>query len=67
MPIDFVDFIKNKIPCIVVEVKAILYPNLQDFLYIFNKASAELILGLLLEYREDRDLSINFKKDIKIP
>lgn len=33
---------------------------------MFDKASAESILELLLEHREDRDLSIYFKQDTKI-
>lgn len=33
---------------------------------MFDKASVESILGLLLEHREDRDLSIDFKQDTKI-
>lgn len=33
---------------------------------MFDKASVESILGLLLEHRENRDLSIDFKQDTKI-
>lgn len=33
---------------------------------MFDKASVESMLGSLLEHREDRDLSIDFKQDAKI-